>query len=531
MNIDTSRTELSRTQNAPQPTFSGATGATGPITKAISRRRTHRQQWRIFECIAMLILDAWLTHVSFQLAYSLRAAFEEPHSFLSNVLFGVRSTLLINDTVYYGLPKVDTYVGLEIAIILGLLSIFTIRGLYRLRLTGTWFRQTQIIIGSATVGLACLITYYFAFQPPATSRLMFIFAWLVTILVLVIGRLLVSAGMSMLYRMGLGETRLLVVGSGRLGKMVMQHIVASPNLGYSIVGFLHDMTEPPSDFGRFKMLGTIDDIGMVIRSMQIDEVIIALPSNLHQQAVRSVKLCERLGTSFKLIPDLYELSLSRIDMEAIEGIPLIGIRQASLNTAQRFVTRLVDLIGSAFVLLVGSPIWLCVALAVKISSPGPIIFKQERVGLNEKHFNMYKFRSMYRDAEQRKAALIAQNEAAGPLFKMKFDPRITPIGRFIRKTSIDEIPQFFNVLRGEMSLVGARPPVPAEVAMYEDWQKGRFAMKPGLTGLWQVRGRSNLSFDEGVLMDLYYIENFSLRLYFQILLSTIPAVLLRRGAY
>jgi exopolysaccharide biosynthesis polyprenyl glycosylphosphotransferase len=270
---------------------------------------------------------------------------------------------------------------------------------------------------------------------------------------------------------------------------------------------------------------------MVIRSMQIDEVIIALPSNLHQQAVRSVKLCERLGTSFKLIPDLYELSLSRIDMEAIEGIPLIGIRQASLNTTQRIITRLIDILGSASVLLLGSPAWLCIALLIKLTSKGPVIFQQTRIGMNEKPFKMYKFRSMYQDAEQRKAALQARNEAQGHFFKMKDDPRITPIGKFLRKTSLDEIPQLLNVLKGDMSLVGARPPVPAEVAQYEEWQKGRFAMKGGLTGLWQVRGRSNLSFDEGVLMDLYYIENFSLRLYFQILLSTIPAVLLRRGAY
>ncbi|EFH86527.1 exopolysaccharide biosynthesis polyprenyl glycosylphosphotransferase [Ktedonobacter racemifer DSM 44963] len=531
MKIDTSRTGITRTQNAPQPGLSGTTGATGPITQTISKRRSHRRQWRIFECVAMLVLDAWLIHVSFQLAYTLRQAFDEPGSILSHLLINVRTNLLNNDTAIDGLKGPDHFLGLEIGIILGLLVIFIFRGLYRLRLTGTWFRQAQIILGSTTLGLAFLITYYFTFQPPATSRLLFVFTWLVTILMLILGRFLVSEGMSMLYRMGLGETRLLVVGSGRLGKMVMQHITASPNLGYSIVGFLHDMSEEPGDFGRFKMLGTIDDIAMVIRSMQIDEVIIALPSNLHQQAVRSVKLCERLGTSFKLIPDLYELSLSRIDMEAIEGIPLIGIRQASLNTTQRIITRLIDILGSASVLLLGSPLWLGIALLIKLTSPGPVIFQQTRIGLNEKPFKMYKFRSMYQDAEQRKAALQARNEAQGHFFKMKDDPRITPIGKFIRKTSLDEIPQLLNVLKGDMSLVGARPPVPAEVAQYEEWQKGRFAMKGGLTGLWQVRGRSNLSFDEGVLMDLYYIENFSLRLYFQILLSTIPAVLLRRGAY
>lgn len=335
----------------------------------------------------------------------------------------------------------------------------------------------------------------------------------------------------MLYRMGLGETRLLVVGSGRLGKLVMQHIAANPNLGYAIVGFLHDLNEPPGDFGRFKMLGTIEDIGPVIRSMQIDEVIIALPAQMHQQAIRSVKLCERLGTSFKLIPDLYELNLSRIDMDAIEGIPLINIKQVSLNIWQGFITRLIDITVSASVLILGLPLWIFLALAIALSSPGPIIYKQTRIGLNGRAFQIYKFRSMYKDADQRLAQLLSQNEARGPLFKMKNDPRITPIGKFLRGTSLDEIPQFINILKGDMSLVGPRPALPREVAQYEEWQKGRLAIKPGLTGLWQVRGRSNLTFDEGVLMDLYYIENWSLRLYIQILLRTIPAVLFSRGAY
>jgi exopolysaccharide biosynthesis polyprenyl glycosylphosphotransferase len=260
-------------------------------------------------------------------------------------------------------------------------------------------------------------------------------------------------------------------------------------------------------------------------------VIIALPAHMHEHAIRTVKMCERFGTTFKLIPDLYEMSLSRIDMESIEGIPLIGIRQASLNTLQRFITRVVDVTVSLAVLILGSPLWLCIILAIRLTSPGPVIYKQVRIGQNGRPFKIYKFRSMYQNADQILARLLAQNEAQGPLFKMKDDPRRTPVGKFLRRTSLDEIPQFLNIIKGEMSLVGPRPPLPNEVAQYEEWQKGRLAMKPGLTGLWQVRGRSDLSFDEGVLMDLYYIENWSLRLYFQILLRTIPAVLFSRGAY
>jgi len=512
-----------------------SSGGTGPITKAISERRSHRHQWRIFECIGMIILDAILVDVAFRLAYYLRYIV----FFNSDLILSFRNKLLSIENNAHIIPKIgkdvpatfSSFQSLEISIVIGLILIFALRALYNIRLTGSWFRQGWTIVSSTTLGLTFLITYYFIFQPQSSSRLLVPFVWATAIIVLCAARLIVSLIMGMLYRLGLGETRLLVVGSGRLGKMIMQHMVANPNLGYNIVGFLHDMNEPPSDFGRFKMLGTLEDLGMVIRSMQIDEVIIALPSHLHQQSIRSVRLCERLGTSFKLVPDLYELSLSRIDMEAIEGIPLIGIKQVSLNSVQRFVTRMVDVIVAALILIIGFPLWLCFALAIRLSSSGEILYKQTRIGLNGRPFKVYKFRSMYKNAETRLADLLSHNEVQGPIFKIKDDPRITPVGRFLRHTSFDEIPQLINVLKGEMSLVGPRPPLPHEVAQYEEWQKERLAIKPGLTGLWQVRGRSNINFDEGVLMDLYYIENWSLRLYFLVLLRTIPAVLFRRGAY
>jgi exopolysaccharide biosynthesis polyprenyl glycosylphosphotransferase len=507
------------------PTMSSAnSGSTGAITKVISERRSHRHHWRTFENVCMLILDAVLLEISYQAASTLRSLFAHNDSF-----HWFRNNLLGNASVHN--YSFNESLVLEICIIIGALLLFAFKGLYRLRLTGSWFRQAWIIISSSTVGLTFLIIYYFILLPVSSSRLLFPLVWATTILILCAGRLVVSGAMGLLYRLGLGETRLLVVGSGHLGKMVMQHITANPNLGFSIVGFLHDMNETPSDFGRFKMLGTLDDLGMVIRSMQVDEVIIALPAYMHQHAIKSVKLCERLGASFKLIPDLYEMNLSRIDMEAIEGIPLIGIKQISLNTVQRLITRLMDILISTLMLAIGSPIWLFVALLVKITSPGPAIYKQTRIGLDGKPFQMMKFRSMYEDADLNRAKLMGKNEAQGPLFKMKDDPRRTPVGKFIRKTSLDEIPQLICVFKGDMSLVGPRPPLPSEVAQYEEWQKGRLAIKPGLTGLSQVRGRSNLSFDEIVLMDLYYIENWSLRLYFQILFRTIPAVLFNQGAY
>jgi exopolysaccharide biosynthesis polyprenyl glycosylphosphotransferase len=508
-------------------------GATGPITRVISERRSHRRHWHIAEFAFMVSLDVVLILLACYLAYDLRfyiLADNELLRWLRTQIVGHDGRNLVDNQ-----PRFRDFWQIWVGVVVGLITIFISRRLYRIRLTGNWFRQVWAIIASTTIGIAFLITCFFFFANIfliiPNSRLLIPFIWISCIAVLCLGRLLISGVMGILYRMGLGETRVLVVGSGRVGKMVMQCLAASPDLGYSVVGFLHDLTEPPGNFGRFRMLGTINDISMVIRTMQVDEVIIALPPEMNKYAIQSVKLCEHLGASFKLIPDMYELNLSRIDMENIEGIPLLGIKQVSLNTPQRIITRLIDVSISLLGLIIGSPLYLLIALAVKFSSPGSIIYKQERVGLDGKHFFMFKFRSMYSDADQRLAQLLSLNEAQGPIFKMKSDPRRTPVGRVLRRTSLDELPQLFNILKGEMSLVGPRPPLPSEVAQYEEWQKVRLEIKPGLTGLWQVRGRSNISFEEGVLMDIYYIENWSLRLYIQTLLRTIPAVLFSRGAY
>jgi len=536
ISVDTDKTgSLDKVGGTDSNTYTS--GATGPITKAISQRRSYRRQWQIFEYVAMIILDTMLVVAAFRLAYYLRFYLLFNSPLLYNIrynLSGLENSAIHNTLKYDIRTPLNSFLGLEIGIVVGLIAIFALRGLYSIRLTGSWFRQVWTIISSATLGLAFLITYFFVFQPTSSSRLLVPFVWGSAILVLCLGRLVVSVAMGLLYRLRVGETRLLVVGSGRLGKMIMQHIAASPGLGYSIVGFLqHDMNEPPSDFGRFKMLGTLDDLGLVIRSMQVDEVIIALPAQLHQQSMRSIRLCEHFGASFKLVPDLYELelSLSRINVEDIEGIPLLGIRQASIKSFQRLVTRTVDILLSILILLLGLPFWLCIALAIRLNSPGEVIYRQTRIGKGGRPFRVYKFRSMYKDADRVLDDLMEYNEAQGPLFKIKSDPRVTPIGKFLRRTSFDEIPQLINVLKGEMSLVGPRPALPQEVAQYQEWQKERLTIKPGMTGLWQVRGRSDIVFDEGVLMDIYYIQNWSLRLYFQILLRTIPAVIMSRGAY
>jgi len=231
------------------------------------------------------------------------------------------------------------------------------------------------------------------------------------------------------------------------------------------------------------------------------------------------------------VPDLFQLRLGSVDVDDLNGIPLIGFRDIAISGWKRWVKRTIDVVTALVALVVLSPVLALVGLAIVLESPGSPIFRQVRIGKGETPFVLYKFRSMHRAAQEQKQQLAALNEADGPLFKIKDDPRVTAVGRFLRRTSLDELPQLVNVLRGEMSIIGPRPPLPEEVEQYQDWHKKRLQISPGLTGLWQVSGRSELTFDEMVMLDLFYIENWSLGLDLRIALRTIPKVLLGDGAY
>jgi exopolysaccharide biosynthesis polyprenyl glycosylphosphotransferase len=215
----------------------------------------------------------------------------------------------------------------------------------------------------------------------------------------------------------------------------------------------------------------------------------------------------------------------------LDGTPMLTVSATPRQPVALLLKRLTDLAGAACALVVLSPVYVVAAVLVKATSPGPILFTQQRVGLNGRTFRLYKFRSMYKDAEARRSALADRNEMTGPVFKIKDDPRVTPVGKWMRRFSIDEIPQFWNVLAGDMSLVGPRPPIPSEVKQYERWQRRRLSMKPGITCLWQVSGRNAIDFDNWMKLDLAYIDTWSLRLDVQILLRTVPVVLTARGAH
>jgi len=313
----------------------------------------------------------------------------------------------------------------------------------------------------------------------------------------------------------------------------MRAVVANPEAGLSIVGFLDDNpAKGEIDIGRFRALGSIDDnLPSVLEEQEVDEVIITLPWQYHRKIMRIMAQCERRQIRTRIVPDVFQMTIHQMQVEDIAGIPMIGIKEVSISGLNQLLKRSIDLGCSTLAVILLAPLMGLVALMIKLESPGPVLFPQERVGKNGRRFTLYKFRSMIDGAESQKSALSSLNEADGPLFKMKDDPRTTRLGKLLRKLSIDEWPQFYNVLRGEMSLVGPRPPLQAEVEQYKEWHKRRLDISPGITGLWQVSGRSGLTFDEMALLDIYYIENWSLGLDAKILLQTIPKVIFGDGAY
>jgi exopolysaccharide biosynthesis polyprenyl glycosylphosphotransferase len=264
----------------------------------------------------------------------------------------------------------------------------------------------------------------------------------------------------------------------------------------------------------------------------IDEVVFSLPYEQMALIEENVVSLQEMGITVRMVIDFYDIPVARKEIALFhDELPMLTFYGKAFDSEQLFLKRCLDIVGSLIGLGITCMLFPFIALAIKMESKGPLFFSQNRVGENGRIFKCWKLRSMFTDAEERKKDLMAQNEMQGAMFKMKDDPRVTRVGKFIRKTSIDELPQFWNVLQGEMSLVGTRPPTPDEVAVYENWQRKRICIKPGITGLWQVSGRNQIEdFDEVVRLDIRYIEEWSIWLDIKLLAKTLWVVVARRGA-
>ncbi len=421
------------------------------------------------------------------------------------------------------------------------LVAFQTRGLYALPRGASWLDHTRLITGASLIGVSALTLGALLFNPILPSRLVFIYLWGCTVVIFGVERFLYRTVRVWLWRRGINIRRALVVGAGVAGQRIMKDIVERPELGYKLAGYVSDSGDTPGSpnwtvpvkqrNGKLRNLGGLKDVQRILGYENLQEVIVALPATHHAQILNIIDNCREYGLDFKLVPDLFEMRFNEVRIDALNGVPLIGVKDVALQGFNLYVKRVLDCTLALGALIVAALPMLLIAALIKITSPGPVFIRQERVGKGGRPFMFYKFRSMYRDAEARLEELRHLNEADGPIFKMRDDPRRTPIGKLLRRTSLDELPQMFNILRGDMSWVGPRPPIPEEVARYSDWHRKRLDVTPGLTGLWQVSGRSDLSFDEMVKLDLYYAENWSLALDLMIILRTIPAVLRWEGAY
>jgi exopolysaccharide biosynthesis polyprenyl glycosylphosphotransferase len=462
-----------------------------------------------------LIVDVLLINIALPIAYWLRYDLQ--------LFRGVDPANNVPYSVYWPMAGLLTVV-----------LILTSRheGAYDLGRNRSLSRDLYGVLNATTTAIMLLVVLVFFYRRLFYSRIIFVYAGVLILVFLGLARVARHAILTRMRQSGRGVDRVLIIGAGEVGRAVMRNIIAQPELGYRVIGFLDDdPSKASTDIGPIKAFGPIENVPQVVKENAIDVVMVTLPWQYHRKVVRLVGEAEHAGIRAAVVPDLFQLSLGGVQVEEINGIPLISIKQTTLTGMNQVIKRAFDLSVTIPALIVSAPAWLLVALAIRLDSPGPVLFRQVRVGRHGEPFVFYKFRSMRQNAESELENLRELNEASGPLFKIRDDPRQTRVGRFIRRTSLDELPQFFNVLRGEMSLVGPRPGLPSEVTSYQDWQRRRLEIQPGMTGLWQVRGRSDLTFDEMVMLDIYYGENWSLGTDMAILVRTIPLALFGDGAY
>lgn len=465
--------------------------------------------------LGQALADAVLINVAFAISYWVRYDLQ-----------WIRAVDEANYVTY------SAYVPMALILTAILLIAYRLEGIYSQMWNRPWYDEAYRMINGTTTGIIIMLAVTFILRPYFYSRLIFLYAAIGIVAFLGLSRWGKAWILERLRKRGIGVRRVLIVGAGEVGRTVMRNIVARPELGYQVAGFVDDDPEKgDTDIGRFKGLGGLDNIPHWIQDEGVDEVIITLPWQYHRKIVSIMAQCERERVLARIVPDLFQLSLSRVDVDDLGGVPLIGVRDISISGGDLIIKRAMDFSVSLVGLIALSPLMFLIAAAIRLDSPGPVLFRQERVGKGGRLFTLYKFRSMREGAESEVRQLTNLNEADGPLFKIRDDPRLTRVGRLLRRMSLDELPQIYNVLRGDMSLVGPRPPLPSEVEQYKPWHRKRLEVSPGMTGLWQVSGRSELTFDEMVLLDIYYIENWSPALDTLVFLRTIPRVIFGDGAY
>lgn len=453
-----------------------------------------------------------------------------------NLLF--LTDLVIATVIYFGLyfgtdiaSDLETYLRLYWVVLTGWVILLFTRGEYHnLRVQTYWRVALQVLVNGVLFFGFCTSMSFLLHLQFASRAFLALYA-VFTVLCFLALRLSVLFAANTLRRSGRNARNILLVGTGRRAQEFISLVARHREWGYRIVGLLdNDDQMKGKSVAGYPCLGHISELPEVLERNVIDEVIMVVPRSWLKEIEHCILYCEAVGIPTTLSTDFFDLEIAHGVPREVDGFTYITFETNRLKEEELLIKRLLDILFSFIALVLLSPVFLAVAIAIKLDSKGPVFFRQVRCTKNGRHFVLYKFRSMVAGAEAKREELLVRNEMSGPVFKISNDPRVTRVGRFLRRTSLDETPQFWNVLKGHMSLVGPRPPIPDEVEKYEPWQRRRLSMKPGITCIWQVSGRNQIDFEDWMKLDLQYIDRWSLWLDFRIILQTIRAVVTTRGA-
>ena len=416
--------------------------------------------------------------------------------------------------------------------------LFSAFGLYHSKRLSSRWEEIRDICGATTLGTVVIAGAALVFRLWVVNRVFLLLFWVLTTSTVIVSRTVIRAALAYARKHGRNQRNLLVIGTNARAMTLVQRIQTKPELGYRLLGFADEEWTGMEEFKKhgYALVADLDTLPAYVRRNVVDEVVLALPiRSFHTLASRIAGACEQQGIIVRFMPNIFDLKEAKHRTDELGGEDSLISHDSTIADAWGLaIKRAIDIVLSSAAIVLLSPVMVLTAVLVKLTAPGPILFIQKRLGRNKRMFNIFKFRTMVVDAETRLKDIEHQNEVSGPVFKIKNDPRVTPLGRFLRKTSIDELPQLFNVLKGDMSLVGPRPLQVRDYELFdtfcEDWQRRRFSVRPGITCLWQIKGRSSIPFEKWMELDLQYIRTWSLWLDLEILAKTVPAVLRGSGA-
>lgn len=470
---------------------------------------------RLLLLVALTFIDLAMVLIGFRLAFTVR--FELGLAWFYQPL---------------DLP-LEFYQGLTLLLSPFWLLVFRLFGLYDFKHLFSGMREYALVFNACTLGMMLLILLIF-FGEETVARGWVAVSWLSVTFAVLVGRFAFRRLIQYLRSRGRFVTAVIVVGANEDGRAIARQLQANPKAGLWIAGFVDDKAEPGTELlPDIPVLGSVDSIELILRDYGIQEVIIASTALPRDKLLLLFQLfgAAKSEVNLRLSSGLYELLTTGVEVQEIGNVPLLSVNKVRLTGAEVVLKTLLDIMVSMAILLVLWPVMLAIAIAIKLDSRGPVLYRRNVVGVGGKPFDAFKFRTMYTDADERLARDPDLRRQFEKNHKLKDDPRVTRVGRFLRRTSLDELPQLFNVLLRQMSLVGPRMITREERSRYGKWDMNLATVKPGITGLWQVSGRSDVSYEERVMLDMHYIRNYTIWLDLHLMWQTIPAVLQKRGAY